>query len=135
LAQAISSTRPTAPRIRNSVSLESPTISSRSDFASAPTLSFESGYCFSRRAAMTFRSASAAVIETLGFILPMALAQWLPRPPYSLLSITCGTQSCDSIRKRKPAGITPMIVYFRAFNSIGLPTTAGSPEKWLLQKP
>ena len=84
---------------------------------------------------MILRSASAALAETPGFIRPIAFAQWLPRPPYSFGSITCGIQSCDFHGKRKLAGITPTMVRFRAFSSIDWPTAWGSPAKRLCHKP
>ena len=43
---------------------------------------------------MSFRSARAVASETPGFRRPMALAQWLPRVPTLLPSISSGTHIC-----------------------------------------
>ena len=62
--------------------------------------------------ATTFKSARAGWTANPGFIRPMALAQWLPRIPKLLLSISAGIHACDFHGKRKLAGITPTMVYF-----------------------
>ena len=61
-------------------------------------------------------------MATPGFSLPIACAQWLPRCPRVLESMSSGTQSSTREGYRKLAGATPMTVYFFEFSDSVCPT-------------
>jgi len=98
-AQAIRRTNPTAPSRTRRAGRILPTIISDSGTTPALQPSFESGYCFRRRAAMVSISTCAAATVVPGLRRANTFSQCAPRPDIASLSKASGAQTSERFGK------------------------------------
>ncbi len=141
LAQAISSTRPTAASSIRSVGRTSPTIRSWSETTVPPQPAFSCGYSCSSRLEITSSSLLAAARSAPGASRATDCRLWFSRTARSASLSPRGTQislaTGNHEARPKSAGMTPTIVYGSPFSCRDRPrTSAAAPicvfqNRWL----
>ncbi len=127
LTQAMSRTRPTAPRSTSRGRRTSPTVACWRETAVPPSPSSASGYCFARRSAIVATSCRARSTETPGLRRPMTRRYQAPRLfVRNTSSYSRGAHASVPWGYAKLGGATPTTRYGSRFSCTVCPTAPGS---------